>query len=192
MMEFPPSKESLLPADAAFPLGEFYARNGHILPPLQQVDGEDVPDPYRTLLVHENDMTSTLEDYHGGPVHIEVLGKNREGDEYFREVILRSEPSQAPVEFGAIKIFLGRFPKEAQTKILEEHWPLGRILKESNIQFASRPKAFLRIASDPLINQVLGLTGAQVLYGRRNTLTDANGNSLAEIVEILPPAPPKT
>ena len=40
-----------------------------------------------------------------------------------------------------------------------------------------------------LINDALKLTGAQVLYGRRNTLFDPKGRSLAEIVEILPPTP---
>lgn len=186
-MEYSSSTESLSAADVAFPLGEFYTRNGHTLPPLQQIDGGDVPEPYRTQLVHESDMTSTLEDYYGGAVHIEVLGKNLQNDEYSREVILWAENTEKPVEFGAIKIFLRHFPKEARQQILNEHWPLGRILKECGMEFTSRPKAYLRIASDPLINKVLGLTGAQVLFGRRNTLTDANGNSLAEIVEILPP-----
>ena len=38
------------------------------------------------------------------------------------------------------------------------------------------------------INGLLGLSGAHLLYGRRNTLLNADGKSLAEIVEILPPA----
>ena len=40
----------------------------------------------------------------------------------------------------------------------------------------------------PTAGALLGLTGAQVLYGRRNTLFDADDRPLAEIVEILPPA----
>lgn len=192
MMDSPPSTESIAAADVAFPLGEFYARHGHVLPPLQQIDGGDVPEPYRGLLVHESDMTSTLEEFHGGAVRIEVLGKNRRHDEYTREVILRTEATGQPIEFGAIKIFLDRFPEEARRQILAEHWPLGRILKEADMPFLSRPKAYLRIASDPLINRVLGLNGAQVLFGRRNTLTNADGEVLAEIVEILPPVKTKT
>ena len=39
-----------------------------------------------------------------------------------------------------------------------------------------------------LINEALKLSGAHVLFGRRNTLFDPQGNPLAEIVEILPPA----
>ena len=57
------------------PLDEFYARSGLPLPPLEQVDGETVPEPYKTLLVHRNDMTPTLEDFHGRSVHLRVLGR---------------------------------------------------------------------------------------------------------------------
>jgi len=168
------------------PLDEFYAAAGQPLPPLNQVDGEAVPEPYRTLLVHQNDMTPTLEKVHGGPVHLQVLGRRRKGDAYFREVILRLDGSNQPVEFGAIKINLERFTPAARRQILEEHLPLGHILHEYKIPHTSRPSAYLRLASDKLINEVLGLTGAQVLYGRRNTLYDPQQRSLAEIVEILP------
>jgi hypothetical protein len=34
---------------------------------------------------------------------------------------------------------------------------------------------------------LLGLTGAHLLYGRRNSLVNPASESLAEIVEILPP-----
>jgi hypothetical protein len=91
------------------------------------------------------------------------------------------------VEFGAIKIHLDRFPEKARTDILEERFPLGHVLKEHAIAYASRPKAFLRIASDPLIDELLNLHGAHILYGRRNTLLNPADEPLAEIVEILPP-----
>src|SRR5579883_102407 len=96
-----------LPAAAlslAHPLDEFYAAAGQPLPPLAQVEGEAVPEPYRRLLVHQNDMTPTLEAFHGGSVHLDVLGRRRKDDAYFREVILRLDSNNEPVEFGAIKI----------------------------------------------------------------------------------------
>jgi chorismate-pyruvate lyase len=187
MTEFS-TNASLLPSHLAHPLDEFYARNNTALPPLQQVEGEEVPEPEKSLLVHDSDMTSTLETHHGGPVELEVLGRKRDGDLYFREVVLRMIDTRVPVEFGAIKIHLDLFPAAARERILEEHWPLGRILKESGMSFTSRPSAYLRMASDKLINEVLQLTGAQVLYGRRNTLFDSSVRPLAEIVEILPSA----
>ena len=116
-----------------------------------------------------------------------MLGRERRGDEYFREVVLHLDDTEKPVEFGAIKIHLDRFAPPARQLILDERWPLGHILKDCALAYTSSPNAFLRIASDKLVNSVLDLTGAHVLYGRRNTLSDAAGQALAEIVEILPP-----
>ena len=172
----------------AHPLDEFYAQMGQTLPPLQQVDGEAVPQPYKELLVHQDDMTPTLEKFYQQDIHLEVLGRRRKGDEYFREVVLLLDGNDQPVEFGAIKIHLRLFSADARNEILEERRPLGHILHEQGIQHTSRPKAFLRLASDKVINEALSLTGAHVLYGRRNTLLDPQGRALAEIVEILPPA----
>jgi chorismate-pyruvate lyase len=177
-----------MPQTPSYPLDEFYARSGLTLPPLDQIDGEAVPEPYKSLLVHDRDMTSTLESFHGAGVHLRLLGTERKGGDYFREVLLVLDGSERPVEFGAIQIHLDRFPDQARQEILAERFPLGHVLKDHKIAFVSRPQAFLRIASDRLIDELLGLTGAHVLYGRRNTLLNPAGESLAEIVEILPPA----
>src|SRR5438067_1109299 len=96
--------------EAGMPLLEaFYGRRGLAVPPCQIIDGEQVPEPYRTLLVHENDMTPTLEQFHGASVHLRVLGRERRRNEYQREVVLQLEGSEQPVEFGVIRIDLGLF-----------------------------------------------------------------------------------
>jgi hypothetical protein len=181
-----PMGTPLAGAALAHPLDEFYAQAGHPLPPLNQIDGEAVPEPYKTLLVHRNDMTPTLEKFHQRSIHLQVLGRRRKADDYFREVILRLDETNQPVEFGAIKINLSLFSPAAREQILHERLPLGHILEEYKIPHTSRPRAYLRLATDKLINEVLELSGAQVLYGRRNTLFDPKNRPLAEIVEILP------
>jgi chorismate-pyruvate lyase len=132
-------------------------------------------------------MTPTLEKFHDERIHLNVISRQTRGDFYFREVILLTERTRTPVEFGAIKINLGLFPQPARRLILEEQEPLGTILHEHKIAHASRPKAFLKIQADPFIKGALQLHGKQVLYGRRNTLFDPQQHALAEIVEILPP-----
>lgn len=173
--------------DAVFPLGEFYARAGRPLPDFEIIDGATVPEPYRRLLVHENDMTPTLEDYYGGDIRIEVLGRERRGDAYFREVILRLEEDQRPVEFGANKVSLEWLPPIVRRLVLEEYLPFGHILKAHDVPHWGRPTAFFRMTSDDVINRAFGLEGCQVLYGRRNTIRDPRNRPLSEIVEILPP-----
>jgi hypothetical protein len=172
----------------AYPLDDFYAQAGLMLPVIESVPGDDVPEPFRALLVHQDDMTPTLEKFHGDTIHIRVLRRRQRDDFYFREVLLVMDKDERPVEFGAIKINLALFPPAAKADILAERLPLGHILTERAVTHTSRPKGFLRVQSDAFINSALGLTGAHTLYGRRNTHWDPQQRPLAEIVEILPPA----
>ena len=109
----------------AYPLDDFYAQQGLTLPVIDSVAGEDVPQPYRSLLVHDDDMTPTLEHFHGGQIHVTVLRRQQRGDFYYREVVLSRDTDNAPVEFGAIKIMLNLFPAAARQAVLSERTPLG-------------------------------------------------------------------
>ena len=170
-----------------YPLDEFYRERGDVLPVIGRVEPAEMPEPYKSLLVHDGDMTSRLEAFHGDAIHIKLLARHTHENEYFREVVLLLNGVKKPVEFGAIKIILDLFPAEMQQEILKEHRPLGHILKQFNIAHSSRPKSFLTVSSDRFINGALKLNGAHALYGRRNTLVDPWDRPLAEIVEILPP-----
>jgi len=186
-----PFHPSPVPAAATppllYPLSEFYARAGLPLPAAAQIDALDIPEPHRSLLVHQTDMTTTLERFDGDQIRIRVHGRRRLADDYFREVVLILENSGQPVEFGAICIHLLALPAGVRDAILEERLPLGRILNEGGVFYISQPVAFLRFASDKMIDDLLGLHGVQRLFGRRNTLLNAQSQPLAEIVEILPP-----
>jgi len=170
----------------AYPLDDFYAQAGRDLPSIEPVSGDAVPEPYKSLLVHQDDMTPTLEKFHGEHIHLEVLSRQQRDDFYFREVVLLLDKSDQPVEFGAIKINLALFPSAARMEILAERRPLGTLLADYAIVHASRPKAYLRVHSDDFIDAALKLDKSQWLYGRRNTLLDPQQRVLAEIVEILP------
>ena len=170
-----------------YPLDEFYARAGNDLPHIDLIPATEVPEPFRQLLVHDCDMTSTLERFHGERIHLHLFRTEESGNHYFREVALVLDQRAIPVEFGAIKIDLSLFPDEARALIRQGRLPLGRILADCNVGYSSRPQAFLRVTSDSFMKSVLRLSGSPVLYGRRNTLVNSRQESLAEIVEILPP-----
>jgi len=157
------------------------------MPCIEMIPGDAVPEPFKTLLVHHNDMTPTLEAFHKSDIHLEIVSRERRGVFYFREVVLRLNRSESPVEFGANKLYLGRFPEEAQDLILQEYVPLGRILKDCRVPHRTEAKAFLRVHSDSLIGEKFELTQPAVLYGRKAVISDLQGRPLSEIVEILPP-----
>jgi hypothetical protein len=182
----PTTAPSALPI--AYPLDDFYARAGLPLPAMQRIPGDEVPEPYRSLLVHQRDMTPTLESFHGASIHLRILGREQRGDYYFREVALLLEGSDQPVEFGANKVSLLLFPPKARQMILEERIPLGSILKLCAIHHSTVAKAFFRLKPDDLIGAALQAENAIELYGRRATILDPQKRPLSEIVEILPPA----
>ena len=157
-----------------------------VLPKLEQVDPEQIPEPYKSLVVHQKDMTPTLEKFYDDQIYIEILHRDYSDLHYFREVVLKLEKSHRPVEFGAIRIYLERFPKDAREVILNEHIPLGHILGTFDVEHTSSPIGYLRMVPDELITKTLGNARNTWLYGRRNRLSNPEGESLAEIVEILP------
>ena len=169
------------------PLAEAYSRRGLRLPAIERVEGSVIPQPYRDLLVHERDMTPTLEAFHGEPIRLRVVSRHTSSGILFREVVLVSAESARPVEFGAIRIRLDGFGTSAQELILEGLVPLGTILKRENVPHRSDPQRYLRVEPDQVVAQALELEGREPLYGRHNLISSQNGRVLAEMVEILPP-----
>ena len=169
------------------PLDILYSAQGLPLPEFERIEGDQVPEPYRALLVHPKDMTPTLERFHAGRIYIEVMRRERRENFYLREVVLRLDEDDTPVEFGANHVHLERFPSEARWMVLQEKVPLGRILKEHGIVHTTRPLGFFRVRSDLLINRALRLPEPVLLYGRKALISDPGRHLLSEVVEILPP-----
>ena len=171
----------------AYPLSEFYAHAKLPQPRIETVAGDAVTEPHKSLLVHNNDMTPTLEAFHKSRIHLELLSRDRRGSFYYREVVLRLDHDEKPVEFGAIKIYLGMFPEDAQELILLEQVPLGTILKDCGVRHQTEAKHFLRVEPDDLICRALELENPVPLFGRKAVISTPQGKPLSEIVEILPP-----
>ena len=174
-------------ADLLFPLSHFCHLSGHDLPECEVIDGAAMPEPYRTLLVHNGDMTSRLEEFHRAPMTLRVLHRETDGDAYRREVLLCAQDSGLPVEYGAIEINLAAFAEPLRVLILEGRQPLGGLLNRHEIRYRSEPRAFLKLAPDSLMDAHFDLDGAHTLYGRSNVLRGDGDRVLARIVEVLRP-----
>lgn len=173
--------------DFAFPLSEFYARAGLTLPRMEIIAGEAMPEPYRTLLVHEREMTLTLERFHDSEIYITAYSSEQRDGKYFREVVLHREKDNRPVEFGANCVSLNLFPPEARQVLLAEKVPLGRILKDHAIPHSIRVPLFFRVEADAAICHALGLSQLVLLYGRQAVICDSRQQPLSQVIEILPP-----
>ncbi|MDG2255071.1 MAG: hypothetical protein P8L49_08935 [Opitutaceae bacterium] len=150
------------------------------------IAGEDVPLPYRDLLVHDRDMTSTLADFHRSALGLDVLNMSHDQGEYAREVILFAKDTRVPVEYGAIDLILDHFKPEEQEAIIEGNEPLGSILNRLEYPYRSHPNGFFSIKAPAVCREQFGCSEDVKLYGRYNKLMNAEGRVLALIVEILP------
>jgi chorismate-pyruvate lyase len=168
------------------PLDQFYFVSGVAVPKATKIKAERIPEPYRSLLVHDNDMTPTLEAEYRQRIHIRLISREVEDHVLRRQVVLVLDSDERPVEFGAIRIQLNQLPPEARQRVLESKLPLGRVLQDFFIQHNSQPVAYFEIEADSQIGEALKTSRAQRLYGRRNRLLTPSGEVLAEVVEILP------
>ena len=157
--------------------------------PLSWVAADQVIPPFRDLLVHDRDMTSALERFHGDSITLEVLHSKHHDDTYLREVTLHAAASGSPVEYGLIEILLDSFPSDLRPEILAGETPLGAILNQSGLGYRSHPQGFFTVPKPALNGIFPQSSGGELLYGRYNHLIRKDTSAcLARILEILPPS----
>jgi hypothetical protein len=171
-----------------YPLGYFYDELQLPLPRLRPAAPGELPETERVLLVHDRDMTPTLEAAHGGSLHLRVLRYTASEEAVNRLVVLVLDSGGETVGIGAIHIFMKRLPPAAKERVLEWREPFGRILQETGVTHYSRPVAYFDVTADSVIMDALGLRDPCVLHGRRSTIWNESGEELADVVEILPPS----
>ncbi len=150
------------------------------------VGSEEVPEPQQSLLCHTFDMTSTLSDFHGSALQVEMLQKKKLKETYIREVYLRTAYSGKIVEYGVIGILLSSFKPEQRKLIEQDREPLGGLLHQFKIEFTSAPICFFRLNEDAVTQNPVAGFGQKKYYGRFNKLAKPSGRTLAWIMEILP------
>ncbi len=168
-----------------YPLDLAYTIAGVPAPTVREISPKDIPFPYRGLLVHENDMTLTLERHFGGAVGLRTLSTVQNGSWYLRRVLLVQEYSGRPVEMGAIRVKIDVFPARVRSQILRNERPLGRVLRDGGVDFRSQPRVFLAVEPNPEMMGVFWMREPRTLYGRQTEMF-SGGAKVGDIVEILP------
>jgi chorismate-pyruvate lyase len=168
-----------------YPLDFVYTQAGVALPKVKRISPEEIPFPYRSLLVHESDMTLTLERHFGGRVVLRTLSTFTSGPWYLRRVLLVQEYSGRPVEMGAIRMKLDAFSSRIRAEIVRNEIPLGRILRDGGVDYKSRPRAFLAVTPNPEMMGVFWMREPRTLYGRQTEIIQG-GQKIGDIVEVLP------
>lgn len=156
------------------------------LPLCQEIPADEVPDPFRSLLVHDEHMTVTLERYHGGPVMVRPYLVHRQGDLYGRKLDLVTQKDGQVVMTGIMLFNFSFSTPRVRDLILEQKVPLGRILIENDILRRISSETFLRIdAADPLVGR-FHLERPQPAYGRLATIF-CDEKPAVDLLEIVNP-----
>jgi hypothetical protein len=169
-----------------YPLNIFYDQQVGEGPIFEEISSNEMPEPQRTLLCHTNDMTPTLEKYLEETAHLSLLDRQSGRGFFFRHIALVDKNDNA-MEAGAIKIYISKFPPQAQKLINESFIPLGTIYNMFSIRHINRPKSYYRVISDNRLNKLFKLDETTVLYCRINQQVNSNDDILALALEILPP-----
>ena len=150
------------------------------------VPGDDFPEPYRSLLVHEHHMTVTVESFHGSRVNVCVL-ERWYGDPYYaRKILLELQSTGRIVQFGLVRINLDMTSPEVRAAILAARTPLGRVLIEHEVLRRIEPVAFLKIRPNAAQLAWFGVERAEALYGRLARIL-CDGQPAIEVLEIVAP-----
>ena len=169
-----------------YPLDVLYAHVGLAAPRPQRLTPARLPAPYRQLLAHDRDMTSTLEGYFADRLAVRVLTTFMRGRVYYRRVLLALEQTGRPVGMGAVALRLDTFPPALRARIVAQREPLGRVVLRAGAAFVSCPEAFFRLTPNAEMLGVFHMPAGVPLYGRQSRAY-LDGKAIGHIIEVLPP-----
>ncbi len=137
---------------------------------VEHVPSALTPEPYKRLLVHEQHMTVTMEEFHSTSVVVQVLERKREGDIYSRKILLNRSDNGRPVQFGIVRFDLSVVLPAVRDEIVSEKTPLGRILINYNVLRHIALGAILQIEAGPGLAELFHCRTGQLTYGRLATI----------------------
>ena len=155
---------------------------------VEPVNEACVPEPYRTLLVHTQFMTATMERFHGSSVDVKVLARKLDTDQavYRRKIVLLAKETDAVVQFAFMQFNLGSVSETVRQEILSEQVPLGRVLMTHKINSEIELRDLLKLTVGKGLSDLFGTPVDQVTYGRIARIF-CDGALAFEVIEVSTP-----
>ncbi|MDA0837642.1 MAG: hypothetical protein O3B01_03725 [Planctomycetota bacterium] len=155
-------------------------------PQYEFVDGKDVPEPYRTLLVHEDHMTVTMEGFYHEKVELRVVDVSRKENLYARKILLTAGDTGKVIQFGIMRFNFDYCSDAVRDEILEGVTPLGYILIKHNLLRRIDVHHFLRMQPNDEVTSYFQIKDAGPTYGRLATIF-CNEKPAVELLEVASP-----
>jgi len=150
------------------------------------VPHDEVPAPYRELLVHEHHMTVTVEAFHRDLVNVRILQHVQAPEWYARKILLALQKTGQVVQFGIMRVHLNYCSPEVRAEIVAGQTPLGRILIQHDVLRRIEPTAFLWVVPGPAMMEWFGLDRPLPTYGRL-ALIYCDERPAVELLEVVTP-----
>lgn len=184
-LDHPPRATAVIPTPTVESLFALFPATA--CPPVDAISPDEMPEPYRSLLVHTHHMTVTVERFYGRPVDVEVLEFRLDEFEYSRMILLRLRDTRRVVQFGIVQIDLRRLGEKVRDQIVAGKTPLGRVLIENDVLRHIQPAGYVRVAPS---GQLAGWFGQppEVTFGRLGVIF-ADDKPAVEVLEVLAPVP---
>ena len=160
--------------DAPGDLGEFH-----------RVTGEQLPPSFARLLDHHHHMTVTVESIFQQPVDVRVLQAEREGNSYWRKILLLGQRDHRNLQFGIVRLDLDVLADDVRDEIIDGGTPLGRVLVSHNVLREVERLALWRVAMSAELAHFFQVSGG-ITYGR-TALIYCEGEPAIELLEIVTP-----
>ncbi|GIW81543.1 MAG: hypothetical protein KatS3mg105_3350 [Gemmatales bacterium] len=148
--------------------------------------GDDVPEPYHGLLVHEHHMTVTVEKFYGDLVDVHIIAKHHDNDDYARKILLSLQKTGQVVQYGIMRILFRYCSDIVRDEIVAGRTPLGRILIQHDVLRRIEPTHFLRVVPGKDMMNWFNLCEPKTTYGRLAYI-HCNEQPAVELLEILAP-----
>jgi chorismate-pyruvate lyase len=167
-------------------VGLFYESRDE-LGQFRELPADQIPQPARALLDHDEHMTVTVEAHHGCPVNVRVLQRLRTDTHYARKILLARARDGAIVQFGIMRINVTVLAPDVRAEIEGEQIPLGRVLINHDVLRNVRLLSLWQVQPGADLRSLFALEAPRVVYGR-TALIYCNGVPAVELLEIVAPA----
>lgn len=174
------------PSDELHSLTDLFPGSEPLFQRAEHIPQAIVPEPYKTMLVHDHHMTVEMEKYHRTTVDVRVLDRKLNGDEYGRKILLLKHGTETVVQFGLVRFHLQYVTPQVRREIIAEETPLGRILINHNVLRHVDLGAILEIDAGPGLASVLQMPVGGTTYGRLATIF-CDRRPAVDLLEISAP-----
>jgi chorismate-pyruvate lyase len=131
-------------------------------------------------------MTVTVERFHQDTVDVTVLRSEHRGDEYTREILLKTHHAGVVVQYGIVRLFTKFLEEKPLNEILLQKKPLGRVLIEHDVLRKIELFDLLHVRCGPMLSRFFSVPIGTSTYGR-TAMLHCNNEAAIELLEIVRP-----